>query len=136
MSGLRVRLAERLDEEEPVLLRDFPKAMLDRDTNTVILPTYRLPPGWSHAATDVLFQIPDNYPAGCPDNVCVEADLRLTGGHMPTNDMGVHVYLGREWLQLSWHLEPSDWTPTNDPSTGSNLASYLAGALARLHDPS
>ena len=136
VSGLRTRLAERLDREEPILLRDFPTARIDRSTNTVILTAYRLPAGWSHETTDVLFEFPTSYPAGCPDNVCVRADLRLANGQKPGNQMGIHSYVGRNWLQLSWHIEPSDWTPTSDPSQGSNLASYLAGALARLDDPS
>lgn len=136
VSGLQTRLAERLDREEPILLRDFPTVRLDRSTNTVTLPAYQLPAGWSHEVTDVLFGFPANYPAGCPDNVCVRADLRLASGEMPGNHMGIHSYAGREWLQLSWHIEPGDWTPTDDPSKGSNLGNYLVGALTRLDDPS
>ena len=136
MSGLQTRLSDRLVREEPVLLRDFPTARLDRRTNTVTLRAYQLPTGWSHGVTDVLFQFPANYPAGSPDNICVRADLRLANGQEPGNHMGIQSYVGRNWLQLSWHIEPGDWTPTADPSHGSNLASYLVGALGRLDDPS
>ena len=136
MSDLRTRLDRRLHDEEVVLLQDFPTAQLGRETNTVILPGYQLPNGWSHPTTDVLFVVPDNYPAGCPDNVCVRPDLRLANGQMPDRNLGVQSYVGREWLQLSWHIDSGGWMPTGDPSTGSNLASYLIGALARFDDPS
>ena len=136
MSDLGTRLDKRLDREEVTLLRDFPTVRLDREAKTLILPRYQLPHGWSHKTTDVLFVIPDNYPAGCPDNVCVRPDLRLAGGQMPDRTLGLESYGGREWLQLSWHVDSGGWTPTGDPSEGSNLGSYLIGALGRFDDPS
>ena len=119
------RLRERLDSEEPLLLEAFPAVQLNRDTNTVVLGGYRLPPGWSHDVTDVLFEFPLNYPAGCPDNVCVRADLTLANGQMPANNQGNQTHAGREWLQLSWHIDAANWAPTDDPSKGSNLVTYL-----------
>jgi hypothetical protein len=130
------RVRERLDLEEPVLLEAFPTARVDRDSNTVTLPGHRLPAGWSHEITDVLFRVPSNYPAGCPDNVCVRPDLRLGGGGLPDNNQGVQTHAGRQWLQLSWHIDPADWAPTADPRRGSNLATYLIGALSRFDEAS
>jgi len=129
-------LRERLDVEEPLLIERFQTAHLDRFTNTVIVPDYTLPPGWSHEMTDVFFAFPANYPAGCPDNVCTRPDLRLANGQLPGNNQGVQVHAGREWLQLSWHIEPADWMPTANPKQGSNLVTYLIGALSRFVEPS
>jgi len=130
------RLPERLDLEEPVLLEAFPTACLDRSSSTVTLPGHRLPPGWSYETTDVLFGFPPNYPGGCPDNVCVRPDLRLANGELPANNQGVQTHAGREWLQLSWHIDAADWTPTANPRQGSNLATYLFGALSRFDEAS
>ncbi|HYV00841.1 MAG TPA: hypothetical protein VEM93_00640, partial [Actinomycetota bacterium] len=92
------RLRQRLEREEPVLVEAFPTARLDRDSNTVTLLNHRLPPGWSHETTDVLFGFPSNYPAGCPDNVCVRPDLRLASRELPANNQGIQTHAGREWL--------------------------------------
>lgn len=134
MSSLEDRLRERLELEEPVLLEAFPTARIDRASNTVILPDHRLPAGWSHEVTDVLFGFPTNYPAGCPDNVCVRPDLRLASGELPQNQQGTQTHGGRTWLQLSWHIEADSWSPTTDPRQGSNLATYMIGALTRFEE--
>ena len=129
------RLRSRLDNEEPLLLGAFPSVHLDRDTRTVLLPDHRLPVGWSHDITDVLFEFPDNYPAGCPDNVCARPDLRLANGQMPDNSQGIQQYAGQEWLQFSWHIDAA-WQPLASATQGSNLVTYLIGALTRFNDPS
>ena len=136
MSSQADRLSERLDREEPLLLKAFPRAQLDRESNMVILSEHRLPPGWSHDVTDVLFGFPENFPAGCPDNVCARPDLTLANGQMPANHQGIQTHAGRDWLQFSWHIDAADWTPTAEPSEGSNLVTYLIGALARFDEAS
>ena len=134
MTTVAHRLDARLDEEEPLLVDAFPSVRLDRDTQTVLLPDYRLPAGWSQDQTDVLFVYPANYPAGCPDNVCTRPDLRLASGHHAQNNQGTHIYAGRDWLQLSWHID-AEWRPSATAAEGSNLVTYLIGALARFDDP-
>lgn len=136
MSSIEDRLRVRLELEEPVLLAAFPTARIDPISMTVTLHDHRLPPGWSHETTDVLFAFPTNYPAGCPDNVCVRPDLRLASGELPQNNQGIQTHAGSTWLQLSWHVDAEGWTPTADPRQGSNLATYLIGALARFEEAS
>ena len=46
----------------------------------------------------------------------------------------VEVHAGREWLQLSWHIDAADWRPSANPREGSNLVTYLIGALSRFED--
>jgi hypothetical protein len=128
------RLRERLDLEEPILTEAFPTAKLLREHNVVLLPEHQLPVGWSHETTDVLFVIPDNYPAGCPDNVCAHPDLRLANGLMPANHQGVQSIANRQWLQFSWHINGGGWSPSAEPERGSNLATYLLGALTRFEE--
>lgn len=129
------RLKERLDEEERLLVETFPSAVVNRDARTVVLRDHRLPTGWSHETTDVMFTFPANYPAGKPDNVCARPDLTLANGRPPGNNQGVVTHAGRSWLQMSWHLE-GRWSPTADPGVGDNLTTYLIGALSRFEEAS
>jgi hypothetical protein len=128
------RLAARLAQEETLLRQAYPGARIDRESLVVVLSGHRLPAGWSHDETDVLFPIPLNYPAGRPDNICARPDLTLANGGTPGNSQGVQVHAGKQWLQFSYHVEPGDWRPTADPASGSNLAEYLAGALTRFQE--
>jgi hypothetical protein len=135
VNSLELQLAQRLDLEEPVLREAYPNASINRAANAVILLGHHLPAGWSHDVTDVAFGFPPNYPSGCPDNVCVRADLTLANGQPAGNNQGIQTLAGRQWLQLSWHIEGADWAPTAEPRQGSNLATYLVGALARFEEP-
>ncbi len=130
------RLLARLADEDALLRKAFPSARIDQQALVVILADHPLPHGWSHDKTDILFAIPVNYPAGQPDNVCARPDLTLVGGASAGNNQGLQTYLGRTWLQFSYHVEPADWHPTADASVGSNLVEYLAGALTRFEEPS
>ena len=125
----------RLDDEELLLAAAFSGIQLDRDNRVVLLPEYPLPSGWSHDRTDVLFVYPSNYPRGCPDNVCTRPDLTLANGQAAQNLMGEVELLGRTWLQFSWHIE-GEWRPTASASQGSNLVTYLFGALHRFDEAS
>lgn len=129
-------LEQRLVQEQHLLHQTYPNATVKTETLVVILTEYRLPEGWSHAITDILFVIPPNYPAGQPDNICARPDLHLADGGPPGNSQGVQVHDGRQWLQFSYHVDPLDWRPRADPATGSNLTDYLAGALTRFDEAS
>jgi hypothetical protein len=128
-------LAKRLEIEEAVLRETFPNASIDRAARAVIVACRHLPHGWSHDTTDIAFGFPPNYPSGCPDNVCVRPELTLANGQPPGNSQGIQTLAGRQWLQLSWHIEAADWAPTADPRQGSNLTTYLIGALTRFEEP-
>lgn len=129
-------LRVRLEQERTILGQVYPTAVINAETLVVVLPEYRLAPGWSHDTTDVLFAIPLNYPAGQPDNICARPDLTLAGGTAPGSNQGLQIHDGRPWLQFSYHVEPSDWRPRADPAAGSNLADYLTGALSRFDEAS
>lgn len=130
------QLRQRLELERPILVRAFPRAELLAEDKVVILRDHRLPPGWSHELTDVLFTFPANFPAGCPDSVCARRDLTLANGNSPASTQGIQTHAGREWLQFSWHVDAGDWRPTVDPAVGSNLVTYLVGALGRFEEAS
>ncbi|MER6132137.1 E2/UBC family protein [Streptomyces sp. NPDC001815] len=130
------RLGERLAQETLLLRKAFPNATIDPEALVVTLTDHKLPAGWSHDRTDVLFAIPTNYPAGQPDNICARPDLTLADGSVPGNSQGIQTHAEQQWLQFSYHVDPNDWRPTANPEVGSNLADYLAGALTRLEEAS
>jgi hypothetical protein len=133
---ISAELRQRLAREKPLLRQAFRTATIDDDALVVTLAGHRLPPGWSHQRTDVLFAIPVNYPAGQPENICARPDLTLAGGAVPGNSQGIQVHAGKPWLQLSYHANPADWRPKADPEAGSNLTDYLTGALTRFDEAS
>lgn len=127
-------LHERLCAELPLLRAAFDRIELDIHERLLTMPDHRLGEGWSLPETPVLVEIPIGYPTTPPDNICVAADLRLEGGVMPSNTMGVKDIAGREWLQFSYHIEIADWKPHPDLSRSDTLVTYLEGALGRLEE--
>ena len=128
------RRRERLLQERPLLEQAFPSAHLDAEAGVVIVAGHKLSPGWSHDETDVLVEIPAAYPSTPPDNMCARADLTLAGGRMPQNNQGHRQIAGLQWLQFSYHVEPSDWRPDADVWKSSTLVDYLHGALSRFEE--
>lgn len=126
------RHRERLEKERQLLVRAFPSVDLDIDARIVIVRNHKLPTGWSHAETDVLVEIPAQYPSTPPDNVGARPDLRLAGGGMPENNQGNREIEGHQWLQFSYHVESSDWHPNIELGKSSTLVDYLYGALTRF----
>jgi len=108
------------------------------DLSWVIIRCWALPSGWNKMDTPVLVNIPPGYPVTPPDNFCTEPALRLAGGAMPGNTMGVQEYAGRQWLQFSFHVADSqnDWRPDADLLRGHNLLTFLTGIGQRLEEVS
>lgn len=127
-------LSERLDAEAPLLATAFPDVELDITGRSLIIPSHPLAESWSLAKTPVLVQIPTGYPTTPPDNICVDAELRLRGGATPSNTMGIRDIAGRKWLQFSYHIEQADWRPHPDVAVSDTLVTYLTGALRRLEE--
>jgi hypothetical protein len=136
MSNIADRRRERLEQERELLARAFPTSTLDIDLGVVIVGSHRIPDGWSHSETDVLVEIPEQYPSTPPDNVCARDDLTLADGSLPQNNQGHHEIAGRRWLQFSYHIDASEWRPDVDLAKSSTLVDYLTGALSRFEEVS
>lgn len=130
------RRRSRLETERSILEKAFPTAQIDVESGLLILRGHRLPPGWSHEETDVLIEVPDQYPSTPPDNVCARGDLTLAGGGLPANNQGYREIGGQRWLQFSYHVEPADWRPDSDITRSSTLTEFLYGALTRFEEAS
>jgi hypothetical protein len=100
------------------------------------LPLYRFPEGWSLNAVPVttapiVFKIPSGYHTQEPYGFLVPAGINFHGT-APANGSGVSgVPFDGSWFQLSWAPDGT-WTPTNDPSRGSNLQSWVWSFSMRL----
>jgi hypothetical protein len=126
----------RLEAERGLLAKAFPAAELDIDAGVVILRGHRLPEGWSHKETDVLVEIPGQYPSTPPDNIYARGDLALADGGGPGNNQGYREVAGRRWLQLSYHIEGGDWQASEDLRKSTTLIDFLHGALSRFEEAS
>lgn len=134
MGSADERRGSRLEAERSLLETAFPTAQLEVEAGVLILRRHKLPAGWSHDTTDVLVEIPDQYPTTPPDNVCARGDLTLASGAMPTNNQGYREIAGERWLQFSYHVEPSDWRPDANLTMSSTLVDFLHGALTRFEE--
>jgi len=97
----------------------------------VRLPSYPVPPGWTAAATDVVFVVP-NDAAQAPYGFYVPRSLLLVrdaGDAAPTSHYtheasGVPSEFAGDWSMFSW--APTQWTPQD------NLVTFVRSFRERL----
>lgn len=76
----------------------------------VRIPQVPLPEGWSQAATEVRFIVPNGYPYSAPDCFWANSSLRLKNGGMPQNTRVGQTMPGQpdtNTLWFSWHVNQS-----------------------------
>ena len=75
----------------------------------VIVPKWRLPPGYSVQQADVLVRLPAGYPDVPPDMWWFDPSVvRADGQQIPATNV-IERYLGRDWQRWSRHLRPDQW---------------------------
>ena len=120
-----------LEEQFEILRTDFPHARLERlpdGANIVVIPGFRLPPGWSKTETELKFVAPVGYPFSRPDCFWTESDLRLATGAPPQNTGATPIpNQTAPHLWFSWHV--SAWNPNSD-----SLLTYLHVIQRRFED--
>lgn len=87
-------------------------------TRLVVLPSVRLPEGWSKGTTAVRFLVPPSYPYAPPDCFWADADLKLADGRQPQNTGPGNPIpeVGFVGLWFSWHVTQS-WVPNKGSLT-------------------
>jgi hypothetical protein len=128
-------MIERRKDELKIFRSIYGELHHGPDLEWVIIKQLKLLSGWSKAATSVLVFIPVGYPVTPPDNFYTDNDLRLMGGMLPGNSTPNQQFLGREWLQFSFHVD-GDWKPHADLLSGHNLLTFLEGVIRRLSEGS
>ena len=102
-----------------------------RDLSVVIIQDVKLSPGWNRSQTQMLVQIPEDYPLSPPGTagsyIYVEAGLRF-GGRRPADYTEGHRFAGIKWAW--WCYENIGWDPLRD-----NLVTLLERVRADLSNP-
>jgi hypothetical protein len=125
-------MSERRKAEIELIRAEYGEIEVGPDLNWLIVKQWQLPSGWNKLATAVLVLVPPGYPITPPDNLYADNDLRLANEQLPSNTNLNYDHLGKQWLQFSYHVEPSDWKPHADLLKGHNLLTFLHGVGKRL----
>jgi hypothetical protein len=129
-------LPERIQQELVLLRRRHPDLEYREDGRWVRIPGYTLLDGWNRTATDVAFQIRTDYPGTPPYGIYVPGGL-LFKGERPDNytePASSQPPFGGTWGIFSWTQIDSQWRPTADLVTGSNLANWVSGFADRFRE--
>lgn len=90
------------------------EAIEENQTRWLILPEYRLPPGYTAETVAVAMRIPGPYPAAEIDMFYCYPPLSLkSGAQIPQTSSGVDIG-GRQFQQWSRHRDAGVWSPTHD----------------------
>jgi hypothetical protein len=87
----------------------------------VILPGYKLPPGYDHSSADLLLRLNAGYPDVPPDMWWFSPAIRAADGCAIQATEHVENYLGRSWQRWSRHFNSGQWQSGIDC-----LETYLA----------
>jgi hypothetical protein len=107
---------ELLPKDVVYLNRQHPgwETIEENQTRWLILPQYRLPPGYTAETTIVAMRVPGPYPAAEIDMFYCYPPLSLTSGApIPQLSGGVDIG-GRQFQQWSRHRDAGVWSPTHD----------------------
>ena len=75
----------------------------------VVVPNWRLPPGYSVQEADLLLRLPAGYPDVPPDMWWFDpAVVRADGQQIPATNVNER-HLGRDWQRWSRHLRLDQW---------------------------
>ena len=100
------------------------------DLQWLLVRDVRLPPGYDRSTTEVLVQLPPDYPASPPGlngGVFVRPDLRFRGRLLDS----VHQTVTPGWGAWAWFCyQQIRWNPHRD-----NLISFMEMVRADLTDP-
>ena len=78
----------------------------------LVVPGFRLPPGYQVAASDLLIRLPPGFPDAQPDMWWFDPALRLAAtGALPQATELTESYLGRNWQRWSRHFTSGQWRP-------------------------
>lgn len=94
---------------------------LDGGMINIVIPSFPLPSGFTHAAADLLLRLSAGYPDVAPDMWWFEPAVRRTDGQTIAATESQEAYLGRTWQRWSRHLQPGQWRSGVD-----SIESYLA----------
>ena len=75
----------------------------------VLIPGFRLPPGYDRDQSDLLLRLNPGYPDVPPDMWWFDPPVRLRDGRTVPATESMEQYLGRVWQRWSRHLNQGQW---------------------------
>lgn len=127
----------RVEQELDLLRTAFPDLdyRLVDGVHWVRIPSYSVPPGWSHQQVEVVFQIPGE-PGQQPYAFRTRPGLALADGATPTSySAPVATPWGDDFGQFSWAPD-GQWIPRADIRAGANMLNFVQSFSDRLGDVS
>lgn len=96
------------------------------DGEWVRIPAFRLPPGLGQATTDLLIDIPADYPNTPPNGIYVQQHLKLPS-HYFERQSSLNRHGDRGWAWYCFHVDGSHggWRASTNVRRGDNLLIYL-----------
>ena len=128
-------MQERISSELDLLRTRF-TFEYQPDGRWVHIVKYPLPSGWTAGCTQLVFQIPVQYPGGPPYGIYVPAGLRFNS-QVPNNYVEpapTQPPFGEVWGIFSWTTEDGLWYPSADLKRGSNLLNWVIGFQGRFRE--
>lgn len=123
--------------EEVALLRTRFKDLEYKETGQwVRVGGFPFPAGWACPKSDVVFQVPIQYPGNPPYGFYVRSPLRYNGA-MPKNyqePANNRPPFEGEWGFFSWAAQDGEWRATTDLVNGANLLNVLMSFGDRLRE--
>jgi hypothetical protein len=129
-------MSERLQKELELLKQRYPELVFLEEGMWVQIPNFPLPDGWNRKTSDVVFQIPPQYPGGPPYGILVPAGIQFKGTRPQnyTEPSDVRPPFEGEWGKFSWQPSDGQWNPTADIFSGSNLINWVEGFRQRFKE--
>ena len=128
-------MKSRIEQELELLRSKFPDLEYRPEGQWVRISNYPRSSGWSVLSSDVVFQIPIQYPATPPYSFFVPAGAQFNGlaPDSYSENHGVAVPFSGVWGRFSWAPEGA-WQPKDPISAGSNLVNWTLGFSDRFKE--
>jgi hypothetical protein len=75
----------------------------------IVLPGYRLPPGYDQVRSDLLLRLNPGYPDVPPDMWWFSPAVKFANGRTVQATESVECHLGRQWQRWSRHFGQGQW---------------------------
>lgn len=123
---------ERIEQEIALLQSVVPEIVVSADRKWVMIRSYRLPAGWSHATTDIAIHFRPGYEQCGLYGIYARPGLTYQGTQPNNYAEASGVPFEGDWWVFSWELEP--WQANADVRNGSNIINWYHGIASRFRE--